>query len=102
MANTRTDARLPVARPPRSPLAGAALLNALRAQLATVGPDAAGRKRVLLEALQSARLARARHVVELQRVACFLIAFPDDARVLHAAKALAGSLPDHVRRLPRT
>lgn len=80
---------------------GAAAAARLASLLTDASPGARARKQALLEALPFARFRRARDVVELQRLACFLIAFPDDARVLRAAKSLAAALPDLVRRLPR-
>jgi hypothetical protein len=97
VARTKTTTR----RQRRDPDAPRTALSALGRTLAASGPDARARKRELLAALRDARLARRREVVELQRLACFLTAFPDDAAVLRAARALAASLPERVRHLAR-
>jgi hypothetical protein len=77
------------------------LLAQLQRLLAAYGPDARNRKCALLAALLHARFARARDLARLQRLVCFLMAFPDDARVLRATLALAAVFHERVRRLPR-
>jgi hypothetical protein len=76
-------------------------LAELQRLLGASGADARRRKAELLVALCDSRFKRARDLEQLQRLACFLTAFPDDARVLRAALALAAVFHDHVRRLPR-
>src|SRR5215471_7695248 len=58
------------------------------------------RKLELLAALATARFARARDLVRLQRIICFISAFPEDGRVLRAARGLADTFHERVRRLP--
>jgi len=58
------------------------------------------RKRELLAVLTRARFSRARDLVRLQRIICFILAFPEDGRVLRAARGLADTFHDRVRRLP--
>ncbi|HTS21204.1 MAG TPA: hypothetical protein VMN79_05265 [Casimicrobiaceae bacterium] len=59
----------------------------------------ARRKRELLAVVASARFGRARDLVRLQRIACFITAFPEDRRVLRAARVLADRFHERVRHL---
>ncbi|HTT10990.1 MAG TPA: hypothetical protein VMG60_08890 [Burkholderiaceae bacterium] len=77
-------------------VAGAALAE-LDRLLATAN---APRKRELLAVVATARFVRARDLVRLQRAICFLTAFPEDGRVRGAARVLADTFHDRVRRLP--
>jgi hypothetical protein len=74
-----------------------AALVAMERLLAT--RDSRG-KRELLAVLATARFGRARDVARLQRIICFITAFPEDRRVLRAARALADTFHERVRRLP--
>jgi hypothetical protein len=74
-----------------------AALVALDRLLATRDPR---RKRELLAVLAAARFGRARDLVRLQRIICFITAFPEDARVLRAARVLAETFHERVHRLP--
>jgi hypothetical protein len=58
------------------------------------------RKRELLAVLATARFVRARDLVRLQRIICFITAFPEDGRVLRAARVLVDAFHECVRRLP--
>jgi hypothetical protein len=87
---------------------GGGTLDALRELLALrtmFGPAAARRRRALIAALDRTLLPDADSVLRLHEALCFACAYPDDARVLAAARrALArfGSRPDlrrHARRL---
>ena len=75
-----------------------AALAALERSLATRD---ARRKRELLAALATGRFRRARDLVRLQRIICFIIAFPEDGRVLRAARVLADTFHECVRHLPQ-
>jgi hypothetical protein len=77
------------------------LLAELDGILATFAPDAARRKRALLEALRTRAIRTAREALELHRAVCFLRAFPDDRAVYRAACALATGFGARVARLPR-
>jgi hypothetical protein len=59
------------------------------------------RKRELLAVLATARFGRARDLLRLQRIICFITAFPEDGRVLRAARVLADTFHERIRRLPR-
>jgi hypothetical protein len=76
------------------------LLEAQRL-LGAQGPPARQRKRAVLAALATARFVRARDLVCLQRVICFLTAFPDDAAIRRGARRLADLFHNHVLRLTR-
>jgi hypothetical protein len=58
------------------------------------------RKRQLIAVLATAPFGRARDLVRLQRILCFITAFPEDGRVLRAARVLANTFHERVRRLP--
>jgi hypothetical protein len=58
------------------------------------------RKRELLAVLAAARFDRARDLVRLQRIICFITAFPEDGRMLRAARVLAETFHERVHRLP--
>jgi len=60
----------------------------------------ARRKTELLAVLATARFGRARDLVRLQRILCFVTAFPEDERVLRAARMLMQTFHGRVRRLP--
>jgi hypothetical protein len=76
-------------------------LKRLDALLADFAPGAAATKLELIDALLSARCNRAPELLMLQRTVCFLRAFPDDSRVLRAARQLARGFGKRVARLPR-
>jgi hypothetical protein len=59
------------------------------------------RKRALLAVLETARIGRARDLARLQRIICFITAFPEDRLVLRAARVLADAFHERVPRLPR-
>jgi hypothetical protein len=76
------------ATPPRdNNMAQASLLRLERIQ-DRFGPPFAVRKRALLRELMHVRLHTAREVERLHEAACFVRAYPDDARVLAAARRL--------------
>jgi hypothetical protein len=79
----------------------AAALRALERLLPQYGGGAAARKRQLLAELAGLRFERAKQLVALQRIVCFLSAFPDDAAVHRAARRLASGFAARVARLPR-
>ena len=76
-------------------------LQELQRIVATYGAGVALRKRALLRALLPMKFNSARDLTALQRVVCFLRAFPDDAAVLRAARALGADFSARVARLPR-
>jgi hypothetical protein len=82
------------------PRAAQALRELLRL-LPVHGGEAAARKLRLLRELAAQRFDTARQLVALQRVVCFLSAFPDDAGVHRAARELAKGFAARVRRLPK-
>ena len=84
------------------PRAARAILNELQRRLADYGAGAAAHKRALLRALRSARFDRARDLLSLQRVICFLRAFPDDEAVHRAARRLAAGFAARIAHLPRS
>jgi len=77
-------------------------LTALHRSLGTRGPEPADRTRELLGALATARFVRARDLVRLQRIVCFITAFPEDVQALRGIRALADTFGERVQRLPRT
>ncbi|HSD44856.1 MAG TPA: hypothetical protein VLD36_23680 [Burkholderiales bacterium] len=77
------------------------LLAELEGLLATFAPDAAPRKRALLDALRTREVRTARDALKLHRATCFLRAFPDDRAVYRAASALAAGFGARIARLPR-
>jgi hypothetical protein len=79
----------------------AQVLRALEDLLPVYGGSAAGDKRRLLAELGALRLDRAKQLLALQRVVCFLSAFPDDAAVHRAARRLAEGFAARVARLPK-
>jgi len=79
----------------------AAALRALERLLPQYGGGAAARKRQLLAELARLRFERAKQLVALQRIVCFLSAFPDDVAVHRAARRLASGFAARVARLPR-
>jgi hypothetical protein len=58
------------------------------------------RKRDLLAVVATARFGRARDLVRLQRIIGFITAFPEDGRVRRAARVLAETFHERIRRLP--
>ena len=58
------------------------------------------RKRELLAVIATARFGRARDLLRLQRIICFITAFPEDRPLLRAARVLANTFHERVRRLP--
>ncbi len=80
---------------------GATTLRELERLLPVFDAGAAARKRRLLDALASMTLAGARQLIALQRVVCFLRAFPDNAAVQRAASRLASAFAARVARLRR-
>ncbi len=85
----------------RRPANAATALRELERRLADFDTGSAARKRQLLAVLEKARLTRAREILQLQRIVCFLRAFPDDAHVQRAARNLASGFAIRVARLPR-
>jgi len=79
-----------------------AILHQLQKVIADFGPGASARKRALLNSLRNVRLGRAHDLIALQRIICFLRAFPDDASVCRAARRAAAEFPARVARLPRS
>jgi hypothetical protein len=79
----------------------AQVLRALEDLLPVYGGSAAADKRRLLAELGALRLDRAKQLLALQRVVCFLSAFPDDAAVHRAARRLAEGFAARVARLPK-
>jgi hypothetical protein len=79
----------------------AQVLRALEDLLPVYGGSAAGDKRRLLAELGALRLDRAKQLLALQRVVCFVSAFPDDAAVHRAARRLAEGFAARVARLPK-
>ncbi len=81
------------------------LLRGLERLRIRYGDGAAERKLSLLRALRGRRLARAKEVLRLHEVLCYLRAFPDDAAVLRQATAMLagfskrGDLRRHRRSL---
>jgi hypothetical protein len=78
---------------------GAILAAALAALASTFTPEAAGRKRWLLAALQSTRVARTAALARLHETLCFLQAYPDDPEVLARVDRLLRSFPARVDEL---
>jgi hypothetical protein len=76
-------------------------LQQLQRRLADFGPEASVRKRALLAALCTARFGSARDLSILQRIICFLRAFPDDAAVHRVALRAARGFAGQIARLPR-
>ena len=79
-------------------------MNALRALehlLAVRGGPAAAERLRLLEQLRGQQFERAGQLVALQRIVCFLSAFPDNAAVHRAARQLARGFAQRVARLRR-
>jgi hypothetical protein len=79
----------------------AQVLRALEDLLPVYGGTAASDKRRLLAELGALRLDRAKQLLALQRVVCFLSAFPDDAAVHRAARRLATGFAARAARLPK-
>jgi hypothetical protein len=80
---------------------GSEALQELHARLADFAAKAAADKLRLINTLCSAHFRRAQDLLLLQRIVCFLCAFPDDAQVLRAARRLARGFAERVARLPR-
>ncbi len=79
----------------------AAVLRELERLLPVFDAGAARRKRQLLTEAQSLRLRRARQVVALQRIVCFMRAFPADAPSQRAVRRLAAGFAALMQKLPR-
>lgn len=77
-----------------------AVLGELQRVLADYSAAGTARKRALLATLSATRLARAAELQALQRVICFLRAFPDDAGIARAAQRLAAGFAARVAQLP--
>jgi len=76
-------------------------LRQLQAMLNRYDGDAALEKLRLLGELAVHRFDRAALVVALQRIVCFISAFPDDGAVHRAARRLATGFAERVDRLPQ-
>lgn len=76
-------------------------LNELEKLLSAYGGAAGAAKRRLLAELAGLRFGRARQLVALQRIVCFLSAFPDDAAVHRTARRLGAGFAARVARLAR-
>ena len=79
----------------------ATVLRRLEQLLAVYGGPASDEKRRLLAELGNLRIDRARQLIALQRIVCFLSAFPDDRNVHRAARRLAAGFAARVARLPK-
>lgn len=79
----------------------AQVLRALEQLLPVCGGTAASEKRRLLAELGSLRFDRAKQLVALQRIVCFLSAFADDPAVHRAARRLAAGFAARAARLRR-
>jgi hypothetical protein len=90
-----------MARGGRPNAKAARTLRALLRLLPASGGEAAAEKRRLLAELATLRFERAQQLTALQRIVCFLGAFPDDGAVHRAARRLAGGFAARVARLPR-
>jgi hypothetical protein len=85
----------------RADARAAAALRELARLLPVYGGTAAADKRRLLDELRALRLDTAKQTLALQRVVCFLRAFPDDAAVHRAARRLADGFAARVAALPK-
>lgn len=82
--------------------AGAAtVLREIERLLPVYGGTASHDKQRLLAALGAPSFERASHLLALQRIVCFLSAFPDDVAVRRAARRLAKGFAARTARLPR-
>jgi hypothetical protein len=90
-----------MARADRPDRRAARALRELLRLLPIYGGEQAARKARLLRELGAQRFDTAGQLVALQRAVCFLSAFPDDAEVHRAARALAEGFAARVRRLPK-
>jgi hypothetical protein len=88
-------------RPARAEGRAAAALRELARLLSDYDDGAGADKRRLLDELRALRLGTAKQVLALQRIVCFLRAFPDDAAVHRAARRLAAGFAARVARLPK-
>jgi len=80
----------------------ASVLRARERVLPIYGGPASDEKLRLLAELVDLRFDRARELIALQRIVCFLSAFPDDAAVHRAARRLAEGFAARVARLPKS
>jgi hypothetical protein len=80
----------------------AKLLRALERLLPVYGGTAGVEKLRLLAELAPLRIDRANQLVTLQRIVCFLSAFPDDAAIHRAVRGLAAGFAARLRRLTKT
>jgi len=78
----------PARRRPAGALRALAELERIQAEFGPERPDRAARKAELLARLAHARLGGPAPVLRLHEAACFLAAYPDDARVLALAERL--------------
>jgi len=76
-------------------------LRALERLLPVYGDTAGAEKLRLLAEVAPLRFDRASELVTLQRIVCFLSAFPDDAAVHRAARGLAAGFAARLRRLTK-
>jgi hypothetical protein len=76
-------------------------LRQLDRLLPAYGGASAADKTRLLDELGQQRFDRAGELVLLQRIVCYLSAFPDDAAVYSAARGLAAGFAARVARLPK-
>lgn len=76
-------------------------LRALERVLPVYGGTAAAEKRRLLAELAALRFGRAKQLLALQRIVCFLSTFPDDVAVHRAARRLAKGFAARTARLPK-
>jgi hypothetical protein len=88
-------------KPARADARAAAALRELGRLLPVYAGSAAADKRRLLDELHALRLGTAKQALALQRIVCFLRAFPDDAAVHRAARRLADGFAARVARLPK-
>jgi hypothetical protein len=79
----------------------AQLLRTLERLLPVFGGTAGAEKLRLLAELAPLRVDRANQLVALQRIVCFLSAFPDDAAVHRAARRLSAGFAARLRRLTK-
>jgi hypothetical protein len=91
-----------IRRPRRRGPPATRALTALEELLSRRCGSASAEKRRLLGELEAVSFDRAAQLLALQRIVCFLSAFPDDAAVLRAARRLAVGFAARVARLPKS
>ena len=89
-----------MAPPARRDRQAARALRALLRLLPAYGGEATAEKLRLLAELAELRFDRAAQLTALQRIVCFLVAFPDDLAVHRAARRLAEGFAARIARLP--